>query len=81
MSEHLTENDALADMTDAEAEAVDWYMNEHMYRHQTSNSVAGMSCNPGCRTEALARAFRKHVLEPRREALLCNPPASEVRNV
>ena len=68
MSENQPEKDVLSDMTDAEAEAVDWFMNEHMYRHQISNSIAGMSCNPGCRTQALARAVNRHVLEPRRAA-------------
>jgi hypothetical protein len=62
------EIDALADLTDDEMSEVDRFMGEHMYRHQISNNVNGMSCDSWCRTKALGEAFRRHVLLPRREA-------------
>jgi hypothetical protein len=57
----------LADLTEEEMAAVDWWMSEHMYGHQISNSYAGMSCDMRCRTLALGQAFRQRVLVPRRE--------------
>lgn len=75
-ADRQAESDALADLTDAEMVAVDQYMSEHMYRHQISNSYAGMSCDVHCRTQALGQAFRREVLTPRREACRPTPPAS-----
>lgn len=61
------EYDALADLTEAEAEAVDRFMNEHMHHHRHIGPVYAMGCDAYCRTRALAEAFRQHVLVPRRK--------------
>lgn len=57
---------ALVDLTEAEMEAVDRFMSDHMYGHQISNNINGMSCHVQCRIEALGEAFRRHGLMPRR---------------
>lgn len=62
------ESDLLADLTDDEASAVDFFMNEHTYHHRHIGPVYAMGCDVDCRTRALARAFKRHVLVPRREA-------------
>lgn len=57
------------DLTDEEAEKVDFAMGEHMYGHQVSNSYAGMACNVDCRTRALAQSVNA-LLRARLRAVL-----------
>lgn len=66
----------LADLSDDEAAAVDWFMNEHMYHHRHVAQVYAMGCDTQCRTGALAEAFRQHVLVPRRAAQLATTPTT-----
>lgn len=73
--EHSAEIDAgLHDLTDDEIEAVDQWMNDHMYHHSISNSYAAFACDSVCRKRALADAFRRFVLLPRRDATRPTPP-------
>lgn len=67
---------ALADLTDEEAAAVDFFMNEHMHGHAISNSYPSFACNTACRTDTLAEAFRREVLVPRRRAMSASPERS-----
>ena len=62
------EIEALADITQEEAKAIDFFMNEHMYHHRHVAPVYAMACDVRCRTEAIARAVNQHVLMPRRAA-------------
>lgn len=59
----------LADLTDGEAEAVDRFMDDHMYHHRHVGQVYAMGCDVRCRTQALAEAVRQSVLVPRRAAI------------
>lgn len=47
--------------TTEQAQFVDIAMDTHMYHHSISNNIGYMSCNPGCRIEALGRAVNKAI--------------------
>jgi hypothetical protein len=41
------------EITDEEVKLIDEMMNDHMYSHQISNNINGMSCDTQCRRSAL----------------------------